>query len=167
MSLFLLLFTLALVGCDHATKVAARAALGHRGPLPLLPGFLDLHYAENRDVAFSLLRTLPLPGKGALVIAGSVIGLTAVLFAWWRRRRASSVEQAAYALLVAGAVGNALDRIIRGYVVDFIEIHHWPIFNVADAAIVAGVALLAIAALRRPPAAPTGPEGVGGVPPPS
>ncbi len=154
MSWLLLFFTLALVGCDHATKGLAQAALEHRGPMPLVRGVLDLHYAENRDVAFSLLRTLPLPGKGALVIAMSAIGFVAVLVAWWRRRRASAAEQAAYALLIAGAAGNALDRILRGYVVDFIEIHRWPIFNVADIAIVAGVALLAITALRRPRSEP-------------
>jgi signal peptidase II len=49
----------------------------------------------------------------------------------------------------AGAFGNAADRLVRGYVIDFIEIHRWPIFNVADIAIVAGVALLALAQLRR------------------
>ena len=64
MSWLLLFFTLALVGCDHATKGLAQAALGRRGPLPLVPGVLDLHYAENRDIAFSLLRTLPLPRQG-------------------------------------------------------------------------------------------------------
>jgi signal peptidase II len=146
----LLLFTLALVGCDHATKAAAQIALGRRGPVPLVPGVLDLHYAENRDTAFSLLRMLHFPGKGALLVAVAVIGLAAVALAWWRRRRASMIEQAAYALLVAGAFGNAFDRIQRGYVIDFIEIHRWPIFNVADVAIVAGAVLLAIVALSRP-----------------
>ena len=110
---------------------------------------LDLHYAENRDTAFSLLHTLAFPGKGVILAAVALIGLAAVAFAWWRRRRASTAEQAAYALLVAGAIGNALDRVRMGYVVDFIEIHRWPIFNVADVAIVAGALLLAFVVLRR------------------
>lgn len=149
LSWLLLLFTLALVGCDHATKVVAQSALERRGPVALVPGILDLHYAENRDTAFSLTRMLHFPGKGVLLMAVAVIGLSAVIFAWWRRRRASTAEQAAYALLVAGALGNALDRVLRGYVVDFIEIHRWPIFNVADVAIVAGAVLLAIVSLGR------------------
>jgi signal peptidase II len=149
LSWLLLLFTAALVGCDHATKVVAHSALERRGPVALVPGLLDLHYAENRDTAFSLSRMLPFPGKGALLVSVSVIGLGAVILAWWRRRRASTVEQAAYALLVAGAFGNAIDRVLRGYVVDFIEIHRWPIFNVADVAIVAGAVLLAIVSLGR------------------
>jgi signal peptidase II len=157
----LILFTLALVGCDHATKMAAASALGRRGPVALVPGVLDLHYAENRDTAFSLLHSVHLPGKGAVLVAMSLLGLGAVVVAWWRRRSASTIEQAAYALLVAGALGNGLDRLRRGFVVDFIEIHHWPIFNVADIAVVAGAVLLAILSLRRSrgeraPSAPVG-----------
>jgi signal peptidase II len=152
----LFLLTLALVGCDHATKIAAASALGRRGPIPLLPGVLDLHYAENRDTAFSLLRSVHLPGKGAILVAASLLGLGAVVVAWWRRRSASTVEQAAYALLLAGALGNGFDRLRRGFVVDFIEIHHWPIFNVADIAVVAGALLLAILMLRRAPGLTSG-----------
>ncbi len=147
----LLLFTLALVGCDHATKAVAQSALDRRGPVALLPGLLDLHYAENRDTAFSLLRALPFAGKAALLTSVSLVAVAAVIFTWWRRRRASTVEQTAYALLVAGALGNVIDRLLRGYVIDFIEIDRWPIFNVADMAIVAGVALLVIVGLRRAP----------------
>ena len=149
MGFFLMLFTLAMVGCDHATKVAAHAALERRGPLSIIPGVLDLRYTENRDTAFSLLRALHFPGKGALLVALALVGLAAVMVIWWRRRRAPAVEQTAYALLLAGAVGNALDRARTGYVVDFIEIHRWPIFNVADVAIVAGALLLAGVMLRR------------------
>jgi signal peptidase II len=149
LSWLLLLFTLALIGCDHVTKVAARSALDRRGPVALVPGLLDLRYTENRDTAFSLLHTLPFAGKAALLVALSLVGLLAVILAWWRRRRASTIEQAAYALLVAGALGNGLDRVLRGYVVDFIEIHRWPIFNVADVSIVAGALLLAMVTFRR------------------
>jgi signal peptidase II len=149
MSWLLMLFTLALVGCDHATKAVAEATLSHRGPLSILPGLLDLRYAQNRDTAFSLLRELHFPGKAALLVAFSMVAIGAVIVAWWRKRGGSSAEQAAYALIVAGAVGNVIDRVGRGYVVDFIEVHRWPVFNVADVAIVAGVTLLAIVALRR------------------
>jgi signal peptidase II len=146
---FLMLFTLALVGCDHATKIVAQTALERRGPLSIVPGLLDLRYAENHDTAFSLLRSLHFPGKTALLFVLSAIILGFVLVTWWRRRRSSATEQVGYALIVAGAVGNALDRALRGFVVDFIEIHRWPVFNVADVAIVAGVMLLGITLFRR------------------
>jgi signal peptidase II len=149
MGWMLMLFTLVMVGCDHATKVVAASALPRRGAISILPGLLDLHYAENRDTAFSLSRFLHFPGKGAVLVAFSMLGVGAVVLAWWRHRRAATLEQAAYALIVAGAFGNALDRALRGYVVDFIEIHRWPIFNVADVAIVVGVALLGIIMIRR------------------
>lgn len=148
MGWLLMLFTLAMVGCDHATKAVAQAALEHRRAVSLVPGVLDLHYAENRDTAFSLTRLLHFPGKGAVLVALSLIGLSVVLVAWWRRRRASTAEQVAYALIVAGALGNAIDRAGRGYVIDFIEIHRWPIFNVADIAVVVGALLLGVLALR-------------------
>jgi signal peptidase II len=150
MGWLLMLFTLAMVGCDHATKVVAEATLGHRRVLPIVPGVLDLRYAENRDTAFSLTRLVHVPGKAPLLAALALLGLAAVLFMWWRRRHSGAVEQAAYALLVAGALGNAIDRVARGYVIDFIEIHRWPIFNVADVAIVVGAVLLGMVALRRP-----------------
>jgi signal peptidase II len=149
MGWILMLFTLALVGCDHATKEVAEAALARRGPVAIVPGLLDLRYARNHDTAFSLLEGLHFPGKAALLVVVSAIAIGALMFAWWRRRGASSAEQTAYALIVAGAVGNVIDRVCRGYVVDFIEIHRWPVFNVADMAIVAGAVLLAILAMQR------------------
>jgi signal peptidase II len=149
MSWVLILFTLALVGCDHATKAVAQAALERRAPLSIVPGLLDLRYAENRDMAFSLLRGIQSPAKVAVLFVCSMIVLGVILVCWWASRRASATEQAGYALIVAGAIGNALDRAFRGYVVDFIHLHRWPVFNVADIAIVAGGILLAIVMFRR------------------
>lgn len=145
----LMFLTLGLVGCDHATKAAAQAALEHHRPLSVVPGLLDLRYAENRDTAFSLTRALHLPDKPLLLGLVSLLVLAGVLARWWQRRRAAQVEQLAYALIVAGALGNAIDRLARGYVVDFIEIHRWPVFNVADVAVVAGGLILAVLAFTQ------------------
>ncbi len=72
-----------------------------------------------------------------------------VAVAWLRRRaRAGAAEHAAFAMIFAGAVGNVADRARRGFVVDFIHVEHWPVFNVADVAVVAGVLLLAIVTFR-------------------
>jgi signal peptidase II len=114
-----------------------------------VPGLLDLRYAENRDTAFSLTRALHLPDKPLLLGLMSMLVLAFVLVRWWQRRRAPQVEQLAYALIVAGAVGNAIDRLARGYVVDFIEIHRWPVFNVADIAVVGGGLILAVLAFTQ------------------
>jgi signal peptidase II len=138
--------SLLLVGCDHATKHWARSALV-RSDVEIVPGVVDLTYTENRDVAFSLLRSLPDASKAPFLLLFGVAGVIFLAALWWKRRHESVAEQTAYALLLAGALGNLLDRMFRGYVVDFIHVTHWPVFNVADALLVAGGILLF---LRRP-----------------
>ena len=139
----LILFAVLLVGCDHATKLAARSVLQGR-TVDVVPGVLDLRYAENHDTAFSLTYALHSPHKGALLTALAVVGVLAVALLWWRRRGSSRAAQVGYAMLLAGAVGNVLDRIARGFVIDFIHVRYWPVFNVADALIVVGVVWLAL-----------------------
>jgi signal peptidase II len=146
---FLMLLLVGMVGCDHATKAGAKAALEGRAPLDVVAGVLDLRYAENRDTAFSLSERFHGAWKGTALLVFAAIALTAVVVAWWRRRNASLLEQAGFALILAGAVGNVADRLLRGYVVDFIHLAHWPVFNVADAAISIGVPLLFLAHRQR------------------
>ena len=67
----------------------------------------------------------------------------------YQTRRGPRVERAAYVFLLAGALGNVIDRLARGFVVDFIRLPHWPVFNVADVLVVVGMVLLAAAGYRR------------------
>jgi signal peptidase II len=84
-----------------------------------------------------------------------MIGFVIAAGAWFRRRKtASATEHVAFAAIVSGALGNGADRVLRGYVVDFIHVSFgthfdWPIFNVADIAVTVGVALLLLVELRR------------------
>jgi signal peptidase II len=143
-----LLTTLALlVGCDHATKRIAKGELEGHGPRSLIHGVLDLQYAENTDVAFNLLRAVPESVRGPILIvtgAAALIGLLGVLLL---RRERPGFARAALLVVTAGAVGNYLDRIVRGYVVDFVHVPDWPVFNVADAYVTVGAILLAWSAL--------------------
>jgi signal peptidase II len=143
----LVLLVLALVGCDHATKAVAEAELTQSGPMALVPGVLELRYVENDDTAFSLTRNLSSRIKAPLLAAASTLGLLGV-FAMIRRKypRAGSGERVALAFLAAGAIANVVDRVRRGYVVDFIYLHHWPVFNVADVLIVLGMGWLLVEA---------------------
>ncbi|MBK9034852.1 MAG: signal peptidase II [Myxococcales bacterium] len=146
-----------LVGCDHATKLGAEHALRDGGPRPVMTG-IDLAYHQNHGVAFNLERVLPASGRTAVILVAGLAALGFLGAALWRRRGATSLAVAGYVLVLAGALGNLIDRLARGYVVDFIHVHRWPVWNVADAWVVLGVAALLVASLReRPPAAPTAP----------
>jgi signal peptidase II len=144
-----LLALVTLVGCDHVTKQVAKADLQGHPPKAMLGSVLDLRYVENTDVAFNLMRALPEKTRAPLLLASGVLGcVTLLTLLAWRPRRPA--VQAALLLVAAGAVGNTLDRIGRGYVVDFIHVPHWPVFNVADICVTAGAALLVWATMRRP-----------------
>lgn len=146
-----LLFVL---GCDHATKCGAKSELGGGRVVELVPNVLDLRYVENHDVAFSLLgRTGLDEGRGALGLL-ALLTVLVVSALWWQRRAvATRIEHAGFGLAIVGGLGNLLDRLTRGYVVDFIHLHRWPVFNVADVAIAIGMALVLVGSWRRPSAA--------------
>lgn len=127
--------------------------LGGRGQVPLTP-FLDFVLIWNKGISYGLLQQ---EGLGRWIL----LGLTAaavVLLGFWLRRCGSRLLAVALGLIIGGAVGNAIDRLVYGAVVDFVLLHvttatfsfKWYVFNLADAAIVAGVAgLLYDSFLRR------------------
>lgn len=147
---FFLLMTL-VVGCDHGTKHLAASHLAQ--PVEVVNGVLDLRLAHNTDTAFSLLGGVLDTGTRHIVItlvAGLVTAL-AVGFVLARWRKLVSMERLAAALVVGGAVGNFSDRLLRGHVIDFIHVEHWPVFNVADIAISLGVVALVVPRKARSP----------------
>jgi signal peptidase II len=146
---FLLVLVLLLVGCDHVTKGVAKAELESNGAHELIRGIVSLRYVENTDIAFNLLRWVPETIRfPALVIAGG-IAVAALCLLLLRGQKKLSVPLLALVLVTAGAIGNYLDRIVRGYVVDFVHLKHWPVFNVADVYVTVGYALLGWVLLAR------------------
>jgi signal peptidase II len=160
--LAIVLLTVSLFGCDHATKLAAETSLTHGRAVDVVSGVLELRYTKNDDTAFSLLHTFDIERTPSLLLAAAALALTAVVVMWIAsRKRASRAQHVGFALVLAGALGNVVDRAMRGYVVDFIHLTRWPVFNVADIAVVAGVILLGLCSLfqrDRPPAGPSAPE---------
>jgi signal peptidase II len=153
----------ALVGCDHATKLAAESTLRDRAPLSVVPGVLDLEYTENHGVAFSALERLAIHPAAWVLVVLALVATAAVSVVWLRRaRKASLAEHAGFALVIAGALGNGIDRFARGHVVDFVHVRFWPVFNVADVLVVVGMALLVLAWRRTPPAQSVPGSGVDG-----
>lgn len=105
-----------------------------------LLGFVDLVSVRNKGVAFGAFS-----GHGWLVPALTLFALGAVLV-WFARRPSESFAWFPSGLVVGGAVGNLLDRLVHGAVTDFIKLPHWPAFNIGDMAITAGVLLLVVTA---------------------
>lgn len=139
---------------DQLTKwwIVSVVRLEERVTIPILPVF-SLTWVENRGVSMGLLTTGSELGRWLLV---ALTGGIAAAVAWWIRRGQPAIEQVALALVLGGALGNILDRIRLGYVIDFVHLHvgHWSfyVFNVADAAITIGVAMLLLRALVGPAA---------------
>ncbi len=146
------LLALGVLCLDQASKLAVVSMLAPREPYPVIGGILDLTYVTNTGGAFSVL---PWATSALAAVAGVVaIGL---LLSGPRLAQAGRLVEAAAAMLLGGAVGNLVDRLRLGHVIDFIDLQVWPIFNVADIGITVGAILFIIAALRMPGAAP-GPE---------
>jgi len=148
----LILALTVLVGCDHATKLAAKAELEGQPPRSLIHGVLRLRYAENTDVAFNLIRAVPERVRAPMLVVAGAVAMVALLAFLLLRRSRFGFARVALLLMTAGALGNVLDRVVRGYVVDFVQVPHWPVFNVADIYVTAGALLLGWTALHARPA---------------
>jgi signal peptidase II len=146
--ILLVCLVLGVFGCDHATKSVAEHELKGEEPVAVIAGAVDLQYGQNYGVAFNVERSIPEAMRKPLIFAGGLCALAFIGIAWYRRRRNPSLKHVAYALILGGALGNLLDRLFRGYVVDFVHVRGWPIFNVADVAICVGVGLLVLHAYR-------------------
>ena len=154
--LLIVIVTLLALAADQGSKWWARGSLRGAPAITIIPGYLDLAYHENPGSAFGLFRNVP--GARFILIG---VGLVALVMVWFMLRnvgKGRTVADLAFALVAGGAVGNLLDRIYIGRVVDFIVMHwhqkfSWPAYNVADAVLVVGVGLLVIVLGRKPQAA--------------
>ena len=132
---------------DIVSKTIVVATLSDRTPIRLLGGFLTLREDRNPGAAFSI--------GTSMTIVFSAIALGVIIFIVRSARRIYSLPWAiALGLLLGGAMGNLTDRIFRspapfrGWVVDWIQVPHWPVFNLADSAIVCGGVLMVLLATR-------------------
>ena len=149
------------IAVDQTSKTWALERLAGRNPVHVV-GSLQLALSFNSGVAFSLGE-----GSGLAVVPIALAVVLVVVFV--ARSLTGRLAAVSVGLVVGGAVGNLVDRLLRshdGAVVDFIDLQWWPVFNVADAAIVVGGILLALASMRRAdPPAPKGRSGPGASPP--
>lgn len=138
---------------DQLTKWAAQNTLILHHPVPVLP-FFNLTLMYNTGAAFSFLAGAAGWQRWFFTVLSLLIGI--VLLIWMTRLHSrQNLLAAALALILGGAIGNLIDRIVHGYVIDFIDVYygpwHWPAFNVADSSITVGAVLLVIDTLFARP----------------
>ena len=143
----------AIFAVDQGLKKLVEGSMSLGESIPLIGGVLHLTYIKNPGGAFGILG-----GQASILLLGSAV---AVAFVLWMllTSEPSRATTAGCGLILGGAAGNLIDRIMAGGVTDYVDLRVWPIFNAADVAIVVGVGLLLLAALRperdtSPPKAP-------------
>lgn len=149
--------SLLLIVADQVTKWLAVANLEYLTPVPVIDGFWNWTLVHNYGAAFSFLSDAG--GWQKWFFAGLAAVVSVVMALWLRLTpRADWRNALPLALVIAGAIGNLIDRVRYGYVVDFIDWyvgkHHWPAFNVADSAIVVGAVLLVLFSFKPATPAP-------------
>ncbi len=145
---FHLLIALLVVLLDRWTKRLAAARIAMYAHIQVIPGFFRLTHTENTGAAFSLFADSPSHWKIAMLIGFSVVAMLVVSVLLWKQSHAVTITGIALSLILGGALGNLWDRVASGKVVDFllfyVKQYQWPVFNLADSAIVVGASLLVI-----------------------
>lgn len=136
--LFLSLFLLI---ADQAVKYGIVSYVGIGDTIGALPGFVDIVYVQNTGAAFNILS-----GRLSLLSMISIVFCICVVLYFILKKPRQPLLCCALALMFSGALGNAVDRVLRGYVVDYIKLTfiNFPVFNIADIAITLGAVLIVI-----------------------
>ena len=156
-----LLLPAALIALDQASKTIVRAWIGVHAKIEVLEGFFRLNHVQNEGAAFGLFADLPGGYREAVLTSLAAVALILVVVYSLRLDPGEWVSQAGLHMIFAGAIGNLIDRFSIGSVTDFLEFYwhtfRWPAFNIADSAIVLGVAALLVDTFRPR----RGPEAIG------
>jgi signal peptidase II len=152
------LIALLVVLLDRWTKRLVAARIAMYAHIQVIPGFFRLTHTENTGAAFSLFADSPSHWKTAMLIGFSVVAMLVVSVLLWKQSHAVTITGVALSLILGGAMGNLWDRVASGKVVDFllfyVKQYQWPVFNLADSAIVVGASLLVIEILFTKPKHP-------------
>jgi len=149
------LITMVVLIFDHLTKWIVRSTMDVRDAIDIIPNYLRISFVRNSGVAFGLFADIQSAWKPYVLAAMAVVAVIVILIYSSRMPLNRTLLQLALAITMGGILGNFSDRIMHGFVVDFIEFHvnesfHWPTFNVADSAITIGIALLLIDTVKNP-----------------
>ena len=149
--LILLAVTPLILIVDQLTKLYIDGTMKLYQSIPVINGLFSITYLRNRGAAFSFLSEAS--WRLPFFLIATVIAVIAILVAFRKLRDDQRFAAVSLTLILSGAVGNLIDRVRLGEVIDFLDVywksHHWPAFNVADSAICVGVALLALDMYRE------------------
>ena len=138
--------TIGLIVADQITKALIHRTLGLYDSASVLPGVIDLVHVRNEGVAFGLLNSADLPFKAVLTSALAVAALLGIALYARRLQAHERIARLGLACILGGALGNLIDRVRQGYVLDFVDVYwgtwHFWAFNVADASISIGAVLV-------------------------
>jgi signal peptidase II len=142
-----------ILALDRWTKHLAESVLSAARSVPVFENVFHLTLVHNRGAAFGFL-----PDAAVFFIAAAVLSIGAIVTAFWRPRFFARVfglhvtdarVRTALALVLGGALGNLIDRVRYGYVIDFLDFRVWPVFNIADTAITCGGIVIALVLIKE------------------
>lgn len=139
--MFNLLIVVALVALDQIFKVLATRILPDIVPVAVVPHFIGFNYIHNYGAGFSILS-----GKVDFLIVVTAVALLAIAIGIFAKKFDNNIDEFSFVLILAGGIGNLIDRVVNGYVVDYLEFlfMEFPVFNFADILICTGVGLFVL-----------------------
>ncbi len=158
-----IIVTAAVIIADHLTKWIIKTSMDLHQTIRVIGEYFTITYILNSGIAFGLFDSNPSPHKSVLLIIISLIALGIILYIFLSLPKSVKHTGLAMGLIFGGAIGNMIDRIVRGRVVDFLDIDfpditiralnihmtRWPTFNLADSCVLAGIVLLLVIILRH------------------
>jgi signal peptidase II len=150
---FLIIVAGSVLGLDQFTKMLILTHLPLGAAIPVVPGLCDLTHVHNPGGAFGFLAAMGPQARGVIFILVSLVAVAVILWFYMQTPVQQRWLAFGFALICGGAIGNLVDRLRFGVVIDFIDVYigalHWPAFNIADSAITVGVAIFAFHVIFR------------------
>jgi len=149
----LLIVFLGIIALDQSTKLIIQQTLPLHQKVEIISGFFNLIHVRNTGGAFGIFGGEKGPMGSVLFVVASLIAVGILVILFLRVKEHEKTLTFSLALLLSGAIGNLIDRVSYGEVVDFLDFHvssyHWPAFNIADSAISIGIGLMALELLIK------------------
>jgi signal peptidase II len=149
----LLIVFLGIIALDQSTKLAIQQTLPLHKTVEIIPGFFNLIHVRNTGGAFGIFGGEKGPVGSVLFVIASLVAVGVLVILFLRVKEHEKMLTFSLSLLLSGAIGNLLDRLNYGEVIDFLDFniasYHWPAFNVADSAISIGIGLMALELLIK------------------